>query len=251
MRSNLLVGIGGAVAVALFATDTSASTLDFSGWTSYGASNTQGIWARNQLTAPAYDIYTRSFVYDGSLAGSGFNAGDVIVAIGASSVSGFTATSPLGGTGWKFQLGNPATPWSVGDVATNTNGVSSFSGLGASGAGSFTLQSNNSGNDLTKLTVMQSDGSRPNGILSGSVFSLRGDESMQIFLNTSTLSAASVALGLGAIPAFTPGSTYTTAFYPRDGVLQETLVNITVVPAPGAVALLGAAGLVGSRRRRN
>jgi len=243
-----MVGIAAAVAVAGSANQTFAATLDFTGWTSYGASNVQGIWARFNLNATPYNIYTRSFVYDGSsLAGSSFSAGDVIVAIGADSVTGLTS---FGDTGWKFQIGGPPTqPWYAGTVATATNGRSS---LGGSAAGSFTLQSSPTGQGLTLLTVMQSGNTYSSGAyLPSSTFAELGTGSMQIYLNTSTLSAQSVALGLGPIPAFTPGSTINTAFYARDGSLQETLVNISVVPAPGAIALLGLAGLVGSRRRRN
>jgi hypothetical protein len=35
------------------------------------------------------------------------------------------------------------------------------------------------------------------------------------------------------------------------GSLNYTLGSVQLVPAPGAIALLGAAGLVGSRRRRS
>jgi uncharacterized protein (TIGR03382 family) len=33
-------------------------------------------------------------------------------------------------------------------------------------------------------------------------------------------------------------------------VLSSTTMTVSVIPAPGAMALLGVAGLVGSRRRR-
>jgi len=250
MRNKTFISsmvVAAAVAVAGSANQTFAATLDFTGWTSYGASNVQGTWARFNLTATPYNIYTRSFVYDGSsLAGSAFSAGDVIVAIGADSVTGWTG---FGGTGWKFQIGGtPTQPWYAGNVAANTSGRSS---IGGSAAGSFTLQSSNSGLDLNLLKVMQSGNTMSSGaFLQSSTFARVGTESMQIYLNTSTLSAESQLLGQPAIPAFTPGSTINTAFYAVDGSLQETLVNITVVPAPGALALLGVAGLAGGRRRR-
>jgi MYXO-CTERM domain-containing protein len=42
------------------------------------------------------------------------------------------------------------------------------------------------------------------------------------------------------------GAVYTTGSFG-----SSTLFEIAVVPAPGAVALIGAAGLISGRRRRN
>jgi MYXO-CTERM domain-containing protein len=57
--------------------------------------------------------------------------------------------------------------------------------------------------------------------------------------------------------AFNPNTQgdYTFRIEVRQGqfgsVLGSTDMTVSVVPAPGAIALLGAAGLVGSRRRRS
>jgi hypothetical protein len=228
------------------ATTAIASPLDFTGWTTAGQSNDQGVWVKGSNANP-YTIHTRSFFYDGSLAGSGFNLGDVIVAIGA---SGLTGTSSFGNAGWKFQMAgfDSANTWAAGTVESSTPGKSSFSGLGAAGAGSFTLQ------NITLLTVMQPNGTAVNnsanrtGIPS---FGLLGTDSMQMFLNLSTIREYSVAAGTGAIPEF--GSEVKTAFYANDGTLAEVLVNIQIVSQviPGSgLAAIGTLGLAGVARRR-
>lgn len=245
-------------AITLAANQAAQAALDFTGWDNYGSSNDQGTWVKGGGSGGStnpYEIFTRSFFYDGSLTGSGFGIDDVIVAIGASDVNGFTSTTSLGATGWKFQMAGFSSSgnWVAGDVATNTNGVSSFSGLGADGAGSFTLQSNVGGSNLGKLTVMQSDGTTLNFTAADSdlipMFALRGDESLQLFLNLSTIQQYSLDNGTGSIPAF--GPTVKTAFYPIDGTLAETLVTISVIPEPASLALLGLGGLLMLRRNRN
>lgn len=62
-----------------------------------------------------------------------------------------------------------------------------------------------------------------------------------------TGSTFSVATGLDGIISFS-AAVKSIEISPPGGVAEFTLA--TVVPAPGAVALLGAAGLIGSRRRR-
>jgi hypothetical protein len=54
--------------------------------------------------------------------------------------------------------------------------------------------------------------------------------------------------------AFNPNTignyTFTLTVWDAEGELGSTVMTV-MVPAPGAVALLGTAGLVGSRRRRS
>lgn len=235
-----------------------ASPLDFTGWDDYGMSNVQGTWARfgglNGGTDP-YRIFTRSFFYDDSLSGSGWSTGDTIVAVGGQGLGGFDG---LGAAGLKFNMNTPGgAGWSPGDVSTSTNGSSS----GRVSPGSFSLQSNNLGTNLTTLSLC--DGAtylQSTNDTNPAVFTLQdtliGD--LQIFVNLTTFKAWAEATLGGVLTVPDPlydtasafGNMVYTTFYPKDGSLSESLVYFSVVcaddpplqaPEPGTVTLLGAA----------
>jgi MYXO-CTERM domain-containing protein len=70
--------------------------------------------------------------------------------------------------------------------------------------------------------------------------------------------ANSANFGFRVLAAFAPGTSgylasRSTSTYGTAGTLRfdDVTINGTAIPAPGAIALLGAAGLVGARRRRN
>jgi hypothetical protein len=69
--------------------------------------------------------------------------------------------------------------------------------------------------------------------------------------------ANSANFGFRVLAAFAPGTSgylasRSTSTYGTAGTLRfdDVTINGTAIPAPGAIALLGAAGLVGARRRR-
>ncbi|MBU3752081.1 MAG: hypothetical protein FGM52_16840 [Mycobacterium sp.] len=159
--------------------------------------------------------------------------GAQVIALRGTGISGFTSSTSLGSTGWKFRLCDNCTQWTFGQVATDTDGNTFFSSLGALGAGSFTLQSNNAGTNLGRLTVMQPNGTSAQGDLpagaSSPVYVVRGAGSMEVYLNLDTIGPVSLSvLGAGKTGVGSFGSRVETAFYPQDGVLQEVLVYIGV-----------------------
>jgi MYXO-CTERM domain-containing protein len=79
--------------------------------------------------------------------------------------------------------------------------------------------------------------------------------SPQAFNQNSTLSygANAAYMRANADAKFAPTAGVGTSDYGTGGTwrFDNVTVNGTAIPAPGAIALLGAAGLVGARRRRN
>jgi hypothetical protein len=179
-----------------------------------------------------------------------------VIALRGTGISGFTPSTSLGNTGWKFRLCDNCTDWTFGDVATDTDGNTFFSSLGALGAGSFTLQSNNEGTNLGRLTVMQPNGTSAQGDLpsgaSSPVYAVRGGGPAQpwleLYLNLDTIGPVSQSvLGAGEIGVGAFGSLVETAFYPRDGVLQEVLVYIGIPDGrDGTSGQAGGAGGAGA-----
>ncbi len=159
-----------------------------------------------------------------------------------------TYTSPAGnGSTYSFSSNN----WSAGDYYQVSFSAAGFSGLSVSwdqarsstGPAAFTLLASTDGVNFTTLlasyTVLQSGGGGAPGTWSSTTYN-------SIYTNNQAMGAA-----------FDNASTVTirfqstvTAAATGSNRIDNVMVNGTAVPAPGALALLGVAGLVGSRRRR-
>ena len=258
--------ISGAVAAVAVAGSAMASTAvinggaSWTGWTSVGQSNALGIWVNGPTTAPpagGYSIYTTSFLFanqpvTGSPSGSpdlsGWAVGARILGVGIQGPHVVAGQGPI----FKFDLGSdsyrPAT--SVG----GTDGVGAFTVTGH--VGDFNVQVNGDNNIAYQpniINVLTSNGVYWGGTgafapvsnpttYARSFFDV-ANGSMQVLFNLDLLSGSG---GIGTIPAGTFNMVVAAAG--ASGVVTESFL---VVPAPGAVALLGAAGLVGSRRRRS
>ena len=159
-----------------------------------------------------------------------------------------TYTSPAGnGSTYSFSSNN----WSAGDYYQVSFSAAGFSGLSVSwdqarsstGPAAFTLLASTDGVNFTTLlasyTVLQSGGGGAPGTWSSTTYN-------SIYTNNQAMGAA-----------FDNASTVTirfqstvTAAASGSNRIDNVMVNGNAVPAPGALALLGVAGLIGARRRR-
>ncbi len=248
--------------------------------------STNVVWAGGSTTR-SIDYYATNFVYgagdsanadmgnaNGSIGGTGWNVGDRVIGIGWKVNNGATAGWLNGQVFMKFNPSGTGT-YSAADSVGGTGAITSF---GASVEGDYQLfGSINNGNQsrivsYRNRTASSSDyplqvGGSPNGALLENPFrsysvlasgtpapGSAAIESQTFLINLDYLARAGVTYG------FTPnsigdligklhiqvGSDITPGVA---GIATDVVLTNVVVPAPGAIALLGVAGLMGRRRR--
>lgn len=260
------------------------TTSSGSTWNLVGSSlqSSNVIWAAGSTTRDI-SYYTTAFTYSGgdsstasmgnasgSIGGAGWAAGDRVVAVGWKVNNGASAGWLNGSTFMKFNPGGAGT-YSAANAVGGTGGSTSF---GNSVAGDFQLYGDINWNNESRVTQYR------NRTASGSDYPLQVGGSVSgalladPFRSYSVLAAGTTAAGSAQIASqiylinvdflARAGSTY--GFAPNmigdvigklhiqvggfTGSQTDVVLTNVAVPAPGALALLGVAGLAGSRRRR-
>jgi len=279
MKNVLTLGTLSLTAALALAGTASAQSVDINGgsswggWNLRGQSNQQGIYGSGSTTG-VYDIYTTSFLFDGQTVSgspafgglstapmdlSGWNAGARIFGVGIEAVSGVPVVSGSGV--WNVR------PFITFDLASDSYQAASTVG-GIDGrtspsvyarAGDFNVQLNGNDNIPFRpngMSVQTDDGSFWGG--TGSFTSFFNTDlnttvwphvrsfydpsngSWQALFNLDTLQT---------IPGFgTIGDDFRIGINSVGGTVA--VLDVTVIPAPGAAALFAFAGLAAIRRRR-
>jgi len=277
MRSNL-IGMCSAVAAVAVAGSAMASTVDtnggasWSGWTATGVSNELGTWGSGATGGAVYRIYQTVFTFNnntmslgsgysgqGFTGGYGFTNGNTIYGLGIERVSG---TGNLGTLTIGFDLGNDS--YQAASSVGGTDGRVSTSTwsqnkdfnvqFGGTGASQYGVQTGNgSGYGGTSAFVNSGNGSNPGGA-DGFAFKGAGNGlNYQMFFDISYMHANYTLTGVGSAPTIgNIGEFFRLSVDVGMGSgAARSAVQSLQVPAPGAAALIGLAGLVGGRRRRN
>ncbi len=158
-----------------------------------------------------------------------------------------TYTSPAGnGSAYSFSSNN----WSIGDYYEARVSTSNYTSISvswdqarsATGPAAFELIFSVDGGanwtTVTAYTVLQSGGGSAPGTWSSTTYN-------SLYSNTQALAGADNASDLWIRFRATVGGAAT-----GSNRIDNVMVNGTLIPAPGAIALLGAAGLIGGTRRR-
>jgi len=272
---NAVVGVAcmvAAVGSAQAAVDINGGA-SWGGWTNYGESNTLGVWGSGNTGGAVYRIYQTAFTFSGNTmslgsgyAGNDFNAGtgsagsfatgNVIYGLGIERVSG---AGNMGTITVGFDLGNDSyqAASTVGgtDGRVSTSAWSQFRDLNAqftqlNGANQYSVQQGN-GTSYSGTSNFASSGNS-----GGLTFAFRGAGNglnYQMFFDVTAMNALYSGSGVNGIPVGigTIGDFFRLSLDVGMGLgAARTAINSLQVPAPGALALLGVAGLAAKRRRR-
>lgn len=245
------------------------------GWVFGGNSLALGNYVRGDGVFD-YGLYTSAFsLSSGSnLVGSGWQAGDSILGIGGVITPGAANPNLTQSVRLVAKFGTSPSAWQASTITpTGGNGLGSFSG-GAGGDGAILLGTDGPTQGTGSLNPGSSRFVGPGNPGPGNVFEIplaqRYDgggvsamptsigkfifqfdtndvlSSWQVLLNRDVLGAQ---LGAGAeIPGLGDRAIVTLQRSVNSTLFTDSL--ITVVPAPGALALLGLGGLCATRRRR-
>jgi len=140
------------------------------------------------------------------------------------SMNGDRADSALAGLWWSMRISGPNSNGGTGDWGTLTGGMVNL-GAGAVNGNNYSQSSWQLGYSFFPLSSATTPGVGIPGLWNGLDFNANTLGEYQF-----TIDIRDAQLG---------------------NVLSSTTMTVSVVPAPGALAVLGAAGLVGGRRRRN
>ena len=282
-NASIIASLSLAASLAL-AGAASAQTVDlnggssWNGWSSVGNSQTSGIWVLGS-TSRTYNIYSTSFVLNASQTASGtgnntaslfsnsWQAGDRIVGMGiqytgSSRGNQFFFHTDTGAVNIQaassFGAGNGVYSADAGDTSSHmfTNNLpgaglvrqySVFNGFTSDGGSNFVVPYG-VGSSMTPVrSFTVGEFTTVNG--SGSFYST----GVQWLMNIDAVlrSNNGATFGEGGF-----GSTMRVGFREQDlfgqggGGQTQQVFTVGVIPAPGAMALLGLAGFAGARRRR-
>ena len=273
MRSNILGVCSAVVSVAVagsaVAIPTGVATnggASWNGWTSYGDSNTLGIYGSGS-NGSVYRIYQTVFTFDNNTmnlgsgytgdsfsGGPGFAHGNLIYGLGIERVSG---TGTMGTVTVGFDLSNDS--YQAASSVGGTDGRVSTSvwsqnrdfnvQMFAGGSGQIGVQLGNGTGYSGSSNFAYSGNS------GGLTFAFRGATNgvnRQMFFDITAMNAQYTQAG--AFGSWTTGinsiGQYFRMSLDTGGMGSRTFVQSIQVPAPGAAALIGLAGFVGGRRRK-
>jgi MYXO-CTERM domain-containing protein len=274
MRTSSMIASMAAMVVAgsaMAATVDTNGGASWSGWTATGVSNELGTWGSGATGGAVYRIYQTVFTFNnnamslgsgysgqGFAGGYGFTNGNTIYGLGIERVSG---SGNLGTLTIGFDLGNDSyqAASSVGgtDGRVSTSSWSQYQDFnvqfGASGASQYGVQTGNGSSYGGVSTFVNSgNGSNPGGA-NGFAFKGAGNGlNYQMFFDITYMNANYTLAGVGSAPTIgNIGDFFRLSIDVGMGSSSaaRTAVGSLQVPAPGAIALLGVAGLTGRRRR--
>ena len=234
--------------------------LSWNGWQLNGTSNQLGIYGGGS-TDNVFEVYTTLFTFDGNSV-TGNPAGSANLLPGAFSTGAFANGNRILGVGIRrisgaglvgngagivrFDVGNDS--YSAASSVGGTDGKVSSTAYAS--AGDFNTQFYGANFTPSTLVVFTGPGAfttLPSGN-NGGDFAFRGfyqaaNESYQLLFDLTAMPGLYSNVGGNAVG--TLGDTFTMSI--RGAGNTDVVVT---VPAPGAMALLGLAGLAGTRRRR-
>jgi hypothetical protein len=252
----------------------SAQTVDinggnsWSGWNSVGNSQTSGVWVKG-ATNRTYDIYSTSFVLNASQTASGtgnntaslfsnsWQAGDRIIGMGiqytgSSRGNQFFFHTDTGAVNIQaassFGAGDGVYSADAGDTASH---MFTNNSAGAGLVRQYSVFNGFTSNGGSNYDIPYGVGSSVTPVRSFTVAGVGTgfySSRVQFLMNIDAILRSN---GGGTFGEGSFGSTLRVGFQEMDlsaGFSQQ--VFTVAVPAPGAFALLGVAGLVGKRRRR-